>query len=166
MATCKDLFGCPGESRWLARRIKLRIYTSSSPLFYLCLRCGRQNADTTLSLQLPMKFGNIVRVETSRYLTKIAKVLVAKYTASLQLLCTAGGNQARLDAPTEFENLERSLRGEWKLVITGSLKGHICYTKSRIRTNIRKGSAVSRVQRAVDLASRRRSHGGLVRGQC
>ena len=47
-----------------------------------------------------------------------------------------------------------------------SLKKHICYTKSRIRANIRKGSAVSRVQRAVDLASGRRSHGGLVRGQC
>ena len=57
-----------------------------------------------------MKFGNIVPVETSRYLTKIAKVLVAKHMASLQLLCTVGGNQARLDAPTEFENLERSLK--------------------------------------------------------
>ena len=30
---------------------------------------------------------------------------------SLQLLCTVGGNQARLDARTEFENLEPSLRG-------------------------------------------------------
>jgi hypothetical protein len=41
-----------------------------------------------------MKFGNIVWVETSRYLTKIttpvAKVLAAKHTASLQLLCTVG----------------------------------------------------------------------------
>ena len=44
-----------------------------------------------VSLQWPMKFGNIVRVETSRYLTKIttlrrkaiAKVLAAKHTASL-----------------------------------------------------------------------------------
>ena len=27
--------------------------------------------NTTLSLELPMKFGNIVRVETSRYFTKI-----------------------------------------------------------------------------------------------
>jgi len=64
-----------------------------------------------------MKIGNIVRVETSRYLTKIttlrrkadrefksarSKVLAAKYTASLQLLCTAGGDQVRLDARTEF----------------------------------------------------------------
>ena len=57
----------------------------------------------TLSLQLPMKFGNVVQVETSRYLTKITtlrrkadreqlQVLAAKHTASLQLLCAAGGN--------------------------------------------------------------------------
>ena len=39
------------------------------------------------------------------------KVLAAKHTASLQLLCTVGGNQARLDARTEFENLEPSLGG-------------------------------------------------------
>jgi len=69
---------------------------------------------SALSLQLPMKFGNVVQVETSRYLTKItpiAKVFAAKHTASLQLLCTVGGNQARLDARTEFKNLEPSLRG-------------------------------------------------------
>ena len=54
-----------------------------------------------------MKFGNIVRVETSRYLTKIttlqrkadrkfarSKVLAAKHTASLQLLYTVGGDLA------------------------------------------------------------------------
>ena len=60
-----------------------------------------------------MKFSNIVRVETLRYLTKItpiAKVLAAKHMASLQLLYTVGGNQARLDARTEFEILERSLK--------------------------------------------------------
>ena len=39
------------------------------------------------------------------------KVLAAKHTASLQLLYIVGGNQARLDARTEFENLEPSLRG-------------------------------------------------------
>ena len=69
-----------------------------------------------------MKFGNIVRVETSRYLIKIttygiAKVLAAKHTASLQLLCTVGGNQARSDARTECKILELSLRGGWKLVV-------------------------------------------------
>ena len=32
----------------------------------------------------------------------MAKVLAAKHTALLQLLCTVGGNQARLDARTEF----------------------------------------------------------------
>ena len=61
-----------------------------------------------------MKFGNIVQVETSRYLTKIATlrrkadcelVLAAKHTA------TAGGNQARLDARTGFETSQRSLKG-------------------------------------------------------
>ena len=39
------------------------------------------------------------------------KVLIAKYTASLQLLYTVGGNQAKLNTYTEFENLELSLRG-------------------------------------------------------
>ena len=38
-------------------------------------------------------------------------VLAAKHTASLQLLCTAGGNQARLDARSEFEISQRSLKG-------------------------------------------------------
>ena len=56
--------GWPGESPWLARRIE----DVRSPL----TTSSRQNANTTLSLQLLMKFGNIVRVETSRYLTKIA----------------------------------------------------------------------------------------------
>ena len=36
------------------------------------------------------------------------RVLAAKHTASLQLLCTVGGNQARLVARTEFKILERS----------------------------------------------------------
>ena len=58
-----------------------------------------------------MKLGNIVWVETSRYLTKITtlqradreqlQVLAAKHTVSLQLLCTVGGNQARLDVRIE-----------------------------------------------------------------
>ena len=39
------------------------------------------------------------------------KVLAAKHTASLQLLCTVGGNQARSDAHSEFEILERSPKG-------------------------------------------------------
>ena len=55
---------------------------------------------------------------------------------------------------------------ELQLVEAGSLKRHICFTKSRICANKRKGSAASRVQRAADLANGRRSHGGFVRGQC
>ena len=38
-------------------------------------------------------------------------VLAAKHTASLQLLCIVGGNQARSDARTECKILELSLRG-------------------------------------------------------
>ncbi len=67
--------GCPGELSWLARGVELKqfrtylTYASSFSLFCLCLR---KNANTTLSLQWPTKFGNIVQVETLRYLTKIA----------------------------------------------------------------------------------------------
>ena len=39
------------------------------------------------------------------------QVLAAKHTASLQLLCAAGGNQARSDARTEFKILEPSPKG-------------------------------------------------------
>src|SRR6266702_6495241 len=45
------------------------------------------------------------------------QVLAAKYTASLQLLCAIGGNQARSDARSEFKILERSPKGGWKLVV-------------------------------------------------
>ena len=73
------------------------------------LLCPPKREYNAVSAERLTKFGNIVRVETSRYLTKIttlrkaarSNVLVAKHTASLQLLCTAGGNQAKLDARTE-----------------------------------------------------------------
>jgi len=69
-----------------------------------------------------MKFSNTVRVGTSRYLTKITTlrrkadreqlwVFTAKHTASLQLLCTVGGGQARLDARSEFKISQRSPKG-------------------------------------------------------
>jgi hypothetical protein len=54
---------------------------------------------------------------------------------------------------------------ELQLVEAGSLKD-ICFTKSRIRAKTRKGSVISWVQRAADLANGRRSHGGFVQGQC
>ena len=116
MATRKDLFGCPGESPWLGRRIKLKTYVSSSPFNYASVVAAK-----TLSLQRLMKLGNIVWVETSRYLTKImilwrkaarSKVLAAKHTASLQLLRTVGGNQAKLNARSEFESRQRG-GGSW-----------------------------------------------------
>src|SRR6266702_7086217 len=101
---------------------QLRTCMTYALSFSLFCPCFRQNANTTLSLQLPMKFGNIVLVETSRYLTKITTlqrkadrkqllVLAAKHTASLQLLCTAGGNHARVDARTECNILEHSPKG-------------------------------------------------------
>ena len=49
--------------------------------------------------------------------SRTAEVLAAKHTASLQLLYTVGGNQARSDARTECKILEPSLRGGWKLVV-------------------------------------------------
>ena len=99
------------------------MYASSSPLFYLRLRCGRQNANTTLPLAIADEIwqyrtgGNLTIFDKDHDTAEIAKVLAAKHTASLQLLCTVGGNQARLDARTEFEILERSLKGGWKLVM-------------------------------------------------
>ena len=55
--------------------------------------------------------GNLTIFDKDHDTAEIAKVLVAKYTASLQLLRTVGGNQARLDARTEFENLELLAKG-------------------------------------------------------
>ena len=43
--------------------------------------------------------------------------LAAKHTVSLQLLCTVGGNQARLDARTEFKIFEPSPKGGIKQVV-------------------------------------------------
>ena len=48
---------------------------------------------------------------------RIASRSKVKHTASLQLLCTVGGNQARSDARSEFKILEHSLKGGWKLVV-------------------------------------------------
>ena len=66
MATRKDSFACPGELFWLARKIKskqLRTYlTYASSIYALSFACTSANANTTLSLQLPVKFGNIVPV--------------------------------------------------------------------------------------------------------
>ena len=49
--------------------------------------------------------GNLTIFDKDHDTAEIAKVLVAKYTASLQLLRTVGGNQARLDARTEAANI-------------------------------------------------------------
>ena len=49
------------------------------------------------------------------------RVLAAKHTASLQLLYTVGGSQARLDARTEFKISQRSPKGGVKLVVQMSV---------------------------------------------
>ena len=49
--------------------------------------------------------------------SRTAEVLTAKHTASLQLLYTVGGNQARSDAHSDFEILEPSPKGGVKLVV-------------------------------------------------
>ena len=75
----------------------LYFFISSFPL----TTCPPKRKYNTIFTERSIKFGNIVQVETSRYLTKIttlqkkvtrSKVLAVKYTASLQLLYTAGGN--------------------------------------------------------------------------
>ena len=76
-----------------------------------------QNANTAL------KFVIIVGVETSRYLTKMTivtverkqlEVLTAKHGRSLRLLCTVGGDQAKLNG---VQKSQLALRGGWKLVV-------------------------------------------------
>ena len=75
------------------------------------------NANITLSLAIADEIwqyrmgGNLTVFDKDYDAAEIAKVLTAKHTASLQLLCTVGGNQARLDARTKFKILERSLKG-------------------------------------------------------
>ena len=54
---------------------------------------------------------SLTKITTLQRKAAGSKVLAAKHTASLQLLCTAGGNQARLDARTEFKIPERSPKG-------------------------------------------------------
>jgi len=138
VAARKDYFGCPGKLFWLAKRIESMqfrtclTYASSFSLF--CLRL-RQNANTTLSLRSPMKFGDALRVETSRYLTKITtlwktdreqlKVLAAKHRRSLRLPCTAVGNQAKLNA-CRIRNLRKG-GGSWSCtwLYNNSLVRHI-----------------------------------------
>ena len=69
-----------------------------------------------------MKFGNIVRIkphDISKVTTLRKKVLAAKHMASLQLLCTAGGNRARLDARMEFKVLELLAKGGGSWSCTG-----------------------------------------------
>ena len=83
--------------------------------------------------------GNLTIFDKDHDTVEIAKVFAAKHTASLQLLCTVGGNQARLDARTEFEILERSLKGGWKLVM------HIAVAVERTGNNIYSKQRYNRV---------------------
>ena len=61
---------------------------------------------------------------------EIAKVLAAKHTASLQLLCTVGGNQARLDARAEY--FGALAKGGWKLVVHRA----VLWSRYKLKYNI------------------------------
>ena len=52
---------------------------------------------------------------------------------SLQLLYTVSGNQARLDARTEFENLEPSLRGGVEAGRTHHCSTMLCESAAKIK---------------------------------
>ena len=55
--------------------------------------------------------GSLTIFDKDHDTAEIAKVLAVKHTASLQLLCTVGGDQARSDARSEFKILEPSPKG-------------------------------------------------------
>ena len=90
----KDLFGCPGDSPWLARRIKLKTYASFlSPLTMPPLWPPKREYNAVSAVT--DEIWQYRTVETSRYLIKItilwrkadrksarSKVLVAKHTCS------------------------------------------------------------------------------------
>jgi len=135
MATRKDLFGCPGDSPWLARRIKLK-QPNLPDVRFLDIRFLFLSLLTMPPLKREYSAVSAIADEIWQYRTggnltifdkdhdtteegrsRTAEVLAAKHTASLQLLYTVGGNQARLDARSEFKILERSPKGGVKLVM-------------------------------------------------
>jgi hypothetical protein len=71
LVALENYSGWLGESN--QSNLELATYASLiyASLFSLLCLCLYQSTNTTLSLQLPIKFGNIVPVETPRYLTKI-----------------------------------------------------------------------------------------------
>ena len=127
-------FGCSGESFWLARGIKskqprtcdvrfLNIrFLILSPLPMPLLK-REYNAVSAIADEIwQYRMGGNLTIfdkdhDTVEDRSRTAEVLAAKHTASLQLLCTVGGNQARSDARTEFKNLEPSPKGGGKLVV-------------------------------------------------
>ena len=121
VATRKDLFGCHGELFWLAGRIKFRTCLTTLPPTYVSSTYTSSFAYASAKTQIQRCLCNCRWNLAMLYAWKLtistkikycrSKVLAAKHAASLQLLCTVGGNQARLDARTEFKNLERSPKG-------------------------------------------------------
>jgi len=104
MAERKGHFGCLGELstppfQRLVEVSFLPLLPTPTPTPTLWAYNSCQNANTAL------KFVIIVGVETSRYLTKMTilwsvnsfEVLTAKHGRSLRLLCTVGGDQAKLN---------------------------------------------------------------------
>ena len=69
-----------------------------------------------------------------RFSRATKKALACSHSRSLQLLCTVGGNQARLDARTEFKILERSLKGGLEAGHAHSCMRCICIKLSGVRS--------------------------------
>ena len=69
LVALENYSGWPGELSWLARGVVMKQLRTC--LTYASLTYTSSLPMPPLFPQLPMKFGNIVRVETSRYLTKI-----------------------------------------------------------------------------------------------
>ena len=109
MAARKDRFGCPGELSWLARGVELKQFRTCLTYAY---------SFSLLPTPPPKRKYNavfIVADEVWQYHTggnltifdkdhdamedrsRTAEVLAAKCRRSLQLPCTAGGNQAKLN---------------------------------------------------------------------
>ena len=150
MPARKDYFGCPGELFWLARGIVLvsqgnssgvelkqfrtcLTYVSSLSLF--CLRF-HQNANTTLSLWWPMKFGNIIQWKPYDILQRLRH-------CRGRLIASYGFGWWRFSEPAYCnENIFFARRGGWKLVVN---KAVLAMTETRKQKRFDTPSLLSHV---------------------
>jgi hypothetical protein len=129
VATRKDHFGCPGELFWLARGnilvgqgSQIKATQNLPDVRFLDIRfLFLSFANTMLSLRLPMRFGNIIRVETSRYLTRsrhrsrkfLQPSIRLRYNYYVQLVAT---RRDWMRVPN-LKFWSPRQRGGWKLVV-------------------------------------------------